>query len=744
MISVIVPAHRADISLERCLDALTQAAAGAEVIVVDDGSPGAAVAARAEAYGFRTIRLAYAHGPAVARNRGAEAATSPIVLFIDADIVVRPDTIARVREQFAAAPKLAALFGSYDTEPSAPQLVSQFKNLTHHYVHQQGREEAFTFWAGCGAVRRDIFLSLHGFSEGYGRPCIEDVELGYRLRRAGHRIALVKSLQVTHLKQWTLRGLVTTDVFDRGVPWTELILEHPDVPAGDLNLSGRARASLLLTWFGTIALLIGPLWTPASVAGLVGIGGVLLLDRRYVAWLAQVRGAGFAVRAVPLHLLYHLYSGVAGVIGVVRYVTRRGAGTPLRGVAASVGTGFAALAGGELVARAVGFVVTLYLARTLGVSSYGRIEVALAVFSYLQLLMDGGLDTIAVRTVARDPSARPRFAANLLGIRLVMALLLLAAVTLVTASSWSTSPVSTLVVRYALAVLPLAASFNWAFQADQHMRAVAARTIVSQLAYAGLVLTLVHGPGDVATVALTFVAGTALGIALLAGWYARRFGRPRIALERRFLAEILPQAWPVAVSGAFRTLSYNFDLLIIGFVFPSLGAGLYAAAYRLLTLPLLGYATLGTALLPMLARLHGRARQRTAAAHAALVIVSGLTIAVLVHRFAEPLLVVTAGPAYGRAAPILALLAWSIPLTALSGVFRLLLLATHRQRQDLAVVTTAGLVNVALNLVLIPRLGLAGAAVATIAGEGVVLLLAAAFVVRAGFLARLGYDRASR
>ena len=258
----------------------------------------------------------------MARNRGVAAATAPVVLFIDADVVVRPDIIMRVSEQFTTAPDLAALFGSYDTEPPAPQLVSQFKNLTHHYVHQQGREEAFTFWAGCGAVRRDIFLSLGGFSEGYGRPCIEDVELGYRLRRAGHRIALVKSLQVTHLKQWTLRGLVATDVFDRGVPWTELILAHPDVTAGDLNLSGKARASLMLTWLGLLALLVSPFWTPALVAGAGAIGAVLAIDRRYFAWLARVRGTSFALRCVPLHLLYHLYSGVAGAIGVVRYFTR--------------------------------------------------------------------------------------------------------------------------------------------------------------------------------------------------------------------------------------------------------------------------------------------------------------------------------------------------------------------------------------------------------------------------------------
>lgn len=718
------------------MDALQQAAHGCEVIVVDDGSPEAAVSARATARGFRSLRLGHSHGPAIARNRGAAAATAAIVLFIDADIVVRPDIVDRVREQFIAAPDLAALFGSYDTTPEAPQLVSQFKNLTHHYVHQQGRDDAFTFWAGCGAVRRDVFLQLGGFNEGYGRPCIEDVELGYRLRRAGHRIALVKSLQVTHLKRWTLRGLVATDVFDRGVPWTELILEHPDITAGDLNLSFKARASLVLTWLGLLALLVSLVWPPALVAGLGALAAVIVLDRRYFAWLARVRGAAFALRCVPLHLLYQLYSGVAGALGVVRYFSRSTGDTPLRGVALVVAGGFAALASGELVARAIGFALTIYLARTLGVSGYGQVEVALAVFLYLQLLMDGGLDTIAVRTVARDPSARPRFAANLLGIRTLMAGLLLAGATLVSAVSWGTNPVSALVPRFALAVLPLAASFNWAFQADHYMRAVAARTAISQIVYAGLVLAFVHGPGDVATVPLAFVGGITAGIAVAAVWYVRRFGRPRIALERTFVAEMVPQAWPVAVAGTLRTISYNFDLLIIGFLFPALGAGLYAAAYRLLTLPLLGYATLGTAVLPMLARLDGRARQRTAAAHGVLVVSSSVAIAVLMHRFAEPLLVLTAGEAYRAAAPVLGLLSFAIPITAFSGVFRLLLVATHQQRRDLAVVTIAGLVNVALNLLLIPRLGLNGAALATVAGESVVLLLAAAFVVGGAWRSR--------
>ena len=302
------------------MTALVPVARRTPVIVVDDGSPGAEVRTRAEALGFVTRRHEQSRGPSAARNLGAHSATTPLLLFVDADCVVRPDVADRVVAAFDARPHVDALFGSYDTEPAAPQFVSQFKNLTHHYTHQRAREDAFSFWAGCGAVRRERFVALGGFSERYGRPCIEDIEFGYRLRAAGGRIAVVKDLQVTHLKRWTLSGLVRTDVFDRGVPWTELILEHPGMTSGDLNLSAGPRAALMLTWLALDALFLSVWWPWLGWTVPLLLLAALAPGRRYFAWLARVRGPVFAIKAVPLHLLFQLYSGVAALIGLTRHM----------------------------------------------------------------------------------------------------------------------------------------------------------------------------------------------------------------------------------------------------------------------------------------------------------------------------------------------------------------------------------------------------------------------------------------
>ena len=171
-----------------------------------------------------------------------------MLFFIDADVCVYPETVRRVQKTFEADPELTALIGSYDDAPDCQDFLSQYKNLMHCYVHQKSREQATTFWTGCGAIRRPVFLSHSGFNAAhYDRPAIEDIELGYRLFAAGAKMILDRELVVKHLKKWTFWGLLKSDVLDRGIPWTELILRDQNMP-NDLNLQLSQRVSVALAF----------------------------------------------------------------------------------------------------------------------------------------------------------------------------------------------------------------------------------------------------------------------------------------------------------------------------------------------------------------------------------------------------------------------------------------------------------------------------------------------------------------
>lgn len=308
--SVIVPFHNNGADLAECVAALgRECRTEEEILLVDDGSTQNSPIALSG--NIRLLRMEKNSGPAAARNHGARHARGEILFFVDADVVVQAGALARVRKAFDDRPDLAAVFGSYDNQPKAAGWVSQYRNLLHHFVHQNGNPEATTFWAGCGAIRKSVFEQIGGFDEKqFAKPSIEDIELGYRLRAAGYRIWLDKALQGKHLKRWSLGSMIRTDICNRALPWSRLIMQTKNLP-NDLNLKQSQRASFVLAACACGFLLLAslePRWLWAAAAAVLGL---VVLNRSLYSFFLRQRGINFTVAALALQFLYYLYSGIS-------------------------------------------------------------------------------------------------------------------------------------------------------------------------------------------------------------------------------------------------------------------------------------------------------------------------------------------------------------------------------------------------------------------------------------------------
>jgi hypothetical protein len=285
-LSVIIPATDRPPTLERVADTIRRAPAAPEELIVVDEPPGL--------------------GPAAARNLGARRAKGDILVFVDADVVVHPDGFPRIRRAFESDSDLVALFGSYDDDPEGHGLVSDFRNLLHHHVHQQGAGLATTFWAGLGAIRREAFLRVEGFDDGrFRRPSVEDIDLGMRLVAQGSKIRLDPLLQGKHLKRWTIGTMVRTDLVDRGIPWVRLLLETGS-SSTTLNLGWRHRASAGMSVIAAAGLVAR---RPTVVA--TATVGLTMLNAHFYHLLWRRRGANQALAAVPLHTLHYLLAAAA-------------------------------------------------------------------------------------------------------------------------------------------------------------------------------------------------------------------------------------------------------------------------------------------------------------------------------------------------------------------------------------------------------------------------------------------------
>ena len=323
-ISVIVPVYNGEHFLPSCLDALFASRYSSfEVIVVDDGSTDDS-AEISRKKGATVIPSSHRQsGPAAARNLAAEKAHGEILMFVDADVVVKPETLGQVAAAFKRQPEISALFGSYDDEPGEQNFLSQYRNLLHHFVHQNSNPQASTFWTGLGAIRRQVFLAVGGFDcERFAVPSIEDIELGSRLRSAGHQILLAKDIQAKHLKKWTAKSVLQTDIFCRALPWSKLILTSHGL-INDMNLKTNDRLSSGLVGL-SVALFPFIFWKPILLVLLIiFLLAILFLNRKIFSFFLRKKGILFAASAFPWQLLYFFYSGVTFVFCWFRYAPPR-------------------------------------------------------------------------------------------------------------------------------------------------------------------------------------------------------------------------------------------------------------------------------------------------------------------------------------------------------------------------------------------------------------------------------------
>lgn len=315
--SVIIPVHDGGEVFARCMAALAALRpAPREIIVVADAcaDDSEGIAAR---FGARILRMARQGGPARARNRGAEASGGEYLFFVDSDVLLPANTMGLLHEIFSHPPVPDAVIGSYDDTPMEKNFLSQYKNLLHHYVHQQARENASTFWGACGAVRRDVFLEAGGFDERYFRPSVEDVELGYRLRERGHVIRLVKTLRVKHMKKWTCSSLLRSDLVDRAIPWTELLRKRSRF-INDLNLDHTSRLGVILAALTLLAAALTPAWPYFGWVAAGAYGSLVVLNLPVYRFFTLKLGLGFALLCLPWHFLYFCSCGLGFLIGAMR------------------------------------------------------------------------------------------------------------------------------------------------------------------------------------------------------------------------------------------------------------------------------------------------------------------------------------------------------------------------------------------------------------------------------------------
>jgi len=394
-----------------------------------------------------------------------------------------------------------------------------------------------------------------------------------------------------------------------------------------------------------------------------------------------------------------------------------------------VARSLATLGSAHLVGRALAVVTNVYLARVLGAASFGVVTFALTVLSYPELLVSAGFPRLGPREIVRDPgpAAVRRLVAAVLAIRLVLSALAFAVlVAVVLALPGRGDLERQTMLLYGLYLFIVVVDLGWVAQGAEAMHVVGGAEVVVQAVTLAGTMLLVRGPEHVLRVAAVYLLAQLLGAAVTVRFYVRRYGWPGLGAPAALWKSLIRAALPLTLTRTMSMINLNFDMLMVGLVMSRSATGEYGAAYRFLLAPALALNVYFNAVTPVFDRVHRAGMDRIAGVvdrSLRLTGAAGLGCAVAGTLLAPAAFDLVFGPAYRAAVLPFQILIWSTGLLFLSRNYRTLLVSLGHEDTLFRLTVVSAAVNVGLNLVLIPRHGLAGAAVATVASEAVNLTL---------------------
>jgi O-antigen/teichoic acid export membrane protein len=381
---------------------------------------------------------------------------------------------------------------------------------------------------------------------------------------------------------------------------------------------------------------------------------------------------------------------------------------------------------GDFLAKTLNFVAFVYLARVLGVASYGVLEFALSVLTYFLLLADGGLELWAIREAAQGKNIRDLVALTI-PLRLLLAGGSFGLLLLLLPLFPGYPSLRAIMPLFGLALFAQAVNLKWVFMGQEKMAAVAGGLVVAQIVFAGSMIFLVNNPSGIIWVPLLRFASDLVMALYFLRLFAVTRGGLRLGFTLRGARDVVRPALTLGVSHSLAQVAYNFDSVLLGFILGAAAVGWYSAAYKPVTAVLAMPVTFFLGLFPVLSRTYTESREafRTIVVRSLrLTSVFALPLGVGGFFLAEPFIGLLFGPAYANSVRPLQVLLWAAALAILRGTYRQALNSAGRAGLDLRCAVASIAVNVGLNLLFIPRYGIVGAAFATLISEVVWLAMA--------------------
>lgn len=413
---------------------------------------------------------------------------------------------------------------------------------------------------------------------------------------------------------------------------------------------------------------------------------------------------------------------------------------------ASIIKNFTSLFMAHIINLCLGFVGVTYLARVLNPTFFGKLSFVMAIISYFTLVGDPGLTTVGVREIARNKKAMKNYLITILPLRVVFTFLAFGFLVIFTINSVVLFENKKLILLYGMILFPSIFLLDWVYKGLENMWPMGIAEIIRSFIYVGSILFLIKGPMDIWKVPIILLVSLLAKVFYL--WINLRkineqkkiniLGLIKVSFINKIKIELtnfwlnnnnrrpslIRSAFPLFISGIAIAIYTQADMVMLGFMRSAEEVGFYAVAYKVQFLLLGFYGIFVSTLYPVVARLLSDNKSNSKAKLILLTkysFILGIVNFIIVFFGANTIIRLIFGNAYLFSILPLKILIWQILFAYLNIVPALCLLSI--QAREYSIGTWIGaIINIILNLFLIPKFGISGAAFATAFSECIILV----------------------
>ncbi len=377
----------------------------------------------------------------------------------------------------------------------------------------------------------------------------------------------------------------------------------------------------------------------------------------------------------------------------------------------------------DLSSKLIPLVTFPWILRALGPESYGKVGFATAVTGFFGLLASPGFTSYGIREAARASEPARNLVQKLMSARILLALI---SFSLLTGFTFTLAPhdwtTKVLLLISGTSFLIASIDVQWLYIGHSSMWRVSLVTILGQLAYMAVILSLVHRSTDAWLVPAAVSLAGMLSAVILLNRARKDFnvGLPRYMPEA--WGKILPVCATLGIASMMSMIYDQIDTVMLRYLRTESEVGIYVASYRLMSISMSFLAVLAQVFFPLFSGVGGDARKdrRYAQWMANSSIALAVPISVGGFLLARPICALVMGSRYSGADYLLRWLMLNLLTGSAAVLFGSRLVPNNRERKYLASVAAGAVTNIGFNLVFIPRYGAIAAVFTTIAAQAVV------------------------